>query len=333
MQPRKKMPRYAGPREKKLATRHLEYIAHAMLIEPESVTISQHYDPIIIQVQQRQFNLTNLLNAAPDFEHLYFSDDHLQAYVKQLANANIPEHQKTFGRHNQPHLSPSEKIALHLWTTNNHYRINALLRSSILDEKFGYTDLLTTCIAASALAKPLHYIDDCTPSFRGEDADHAVMDEREKAQRQGKTVTNKGFTSSSKDINRIFGCVETHFIQPESAYNPIGKHIENIAMIPDEEEVLFPPGTEFVYEKNRQGSYTAIPIRSINADMQDNPPHYQHGFTDKALRKIARAAERLNPAVDVSAATRTSRHCACLFTVKLAIATTTAAMLTTTFIL
>ena len=74
---------FYGPRRKTLLTYFLETICYAFLSDKETQIFSS-FEEIeeekyrIVSINKKKFNLTKILRASPDFEHIYFTDQQHQ---------------------------------------------------------------------------------------------------------------------------------------------------------------------------------------------------------------------------------------------------------------
>jgi hypothetical protein len=292
---------HQGPRSKSLATYHLEYIAHAMLMTPDNVTIRKINDDIIVKVKQMTFNLTAILDAQPDFEQLHFTNEQLDAYKAFRARHNF----SNYFRFSHYHLHKSEKIAIAVWTGGSYETMNKFIRNKELDVYFphqAFNIILSCCIAGSAISKPYPKPVNSAPSFRGEHNENVVITSRNDKISQHQLAINKGFTASASKIGSFYREreVKIDMIQSGKAYNPMGKYIARLSVLPNENEVLYPSDTEFYYELLKVTGYSVVykatPVRSVNAEELGLQKTYQHNFTAEQLNEIMREHAILSPA-------------------------------------
>jgi hypothetical protein len=288
----------AGPRNKSLATQHLEYIMHALLADELIKIFYLKSHEIKVTIDDCTFNITKILAATPDFEQLHFSQSQLECYL---------EYRKQNGEwytisRSESNLHLAEQLAINDWTGNDSYWfMNALLRNYTLDKNHFCTEkiaklLLKICIAASALGKPVaNALATITRCYRDESVglhNAEFLQQRVMYAWHKKIINHTGFTAASALGHRqnFFSqrLVNT-VIQQEPSLNPIGKNIamlsryKNLHGILTENEVLFPPNTEFKFT-GKDFDWHAEPVRSVNYADSDL---YQHDFLKNDLEKIA----------------------------------------------
>ena len=122
MQPRQPIELLQGPRQKSLATYHVEYLAYCMLLIPNEVNIYTREHQILVDVMGRRFNLTNIFAAYPDFEQLIFCEYALDKYYVD----GYVDQQKLNAK---PHWHNAETLAVIKWTSHDFKKMNAMLRA------------------------------------------------------------------------------------------------------------------------------------------------------------------------------------------------------------
>lgn len=129
-------------------------------------------------------------------------------------------------------LTPFERQALQWYTGGGHISLNPALRNSdplVMQEPRALPALLKS--ALTKLPNYEGYVYRCMRPYQGYEGEYA----------EGTRVSPKGFTSTSKNASKtkIFGSV---CFQIRSKY---GKDISAFSKVPEEEEVLFLPESEF----------------------------------------------------------------------------------------
>ncbi|MDR3491363.1 MAG: hypothetical protein P4M12_04870 [Gammaproteobacteria bacterium] len=263
---------YQGPRNKRLATQHLEYLIYALMdgtTRPKLDVISA-----TITIDGIQFNLKNILKAEPDFEHLSFHRLQLSAFGHDNSLNTYPD---PLGI-----LHPVEKYAIGYWSGGGYIDFNTLLRFHTLTTE-SYLDLAHICFATHGLNKiNTHEI------IKGYRHEHpgAFLRERKRLAASKQLIRHKGFTAISVDSLHSFGDVKTTL--PEN--NFLAKSIIPYANSRSENEYLFPPNTEFAFIKEDEDNWQALALRSIN---YENSYHYDQAFTPAQLKKIIFHREKL----------------------------------------
>ena len=279
---------FYGPRRKTMSTHYLECIIYAML--DKDTEVYMNYDEkgdCQVRFNRNCFNLTSILKKTPDFEHFSFTKQQLDVYLERLEDKR-----RFFGLHapKQPsYLHPAERLALHYWTldlfNSDNGRIQLLSYSSIQSFLRSFARkpslialiepskfLTTICIAAHGLSKsPPSISSRAIISYRGE-RDNDFLEARITAARAVKPIRNTGFTASSIRYQNCFGNIKTEIFQAPSL-NPIGKNIGKLSDYSREQEVLFPPNTEFAYIQESDTQWKAYPIRGINQEKDKNDTH------------------------------------------------------------
>lgn len=269
-----------GPRDKSTATQHLEYIAYALLAGMTVTKVkSKKKNEIILEINGHLFNLTKILDAPPDFEQFYFTSEQLDAYLVLANSLQIKCKLKSTSN-----LHKAEQEALNLWTNDNYFR---KYQNVLHGKKYDPFIFLSVCIASHALMKQPLSTQDCKIKMnRGESPKqmkNRISDIKEK-----KLYKNSGFIASSCSATNpylLFSRVHIKIIQNDSI-NPIGKLIsEHSEWKSTEQEVVFPPRTEFAYKKKRRlgiiQRWEASPVRSINSTY-----YYEHEMSSEELAKI-----------------------------------------------
>lgn len=292
----------SGPRNKSLATRHLEYIAYALLYKPQQVKAIHHDYKLIVNIQNHSFNLSDILEGRPDFEQLYFTIQQLDFYCKRYS-APLPNCCcMSFIGPKKIELHPAEESALAKWTSSHYIKMQNLLWNAPEGSDWIYI-LLDICIASHGLSKPLTDIKHSPCELtRGESARQA----KSRPCEVGKSTfyTEKGFTATAHNSFINFFClfrpVTVNFRQ-EKSINPLGKPISQYSVTCIEQEVLFPPNTEVIYtnkgyqthqgfkgvqwfkwNKEPRQYWEATPVRSINS----SPTVYNHNMSLQELHQI-----------------------------------------------
>ncbi|MDR3492158.1 MAG: hypothetical protein P4M12_08995 [Gammaproteobacteria bacterium] len=276
----------AGPRVKSLATEHLEYITYALMNKNSGINFFQKNDQTKIEIQGKIFNLTALLKSKPDFEQLIFTKWQLDAYQKESGIYTQVDDEYR-------HLHSVEIYAIKVWTGNMYSVMNKLLRNFTISPRLLEYEglLLIICIAAQALSKPPLSSSLCrSVSYRREEAGRYFEERRQRCQ-SNQLVTNRGFTAASTNGSTVFNYRRhlTYFSQPNSL-NPIGKYINEISCSRGENELLFPPNTEFIYKEENDYTWSAQPVRSANPIDEGI---YHHGFSESELTEIKLHKEKI----------------------------------------
>ena len=127
-------------------------------------------------------------------------------------------------------LTPGQKAAIRDYSHSAYRRINEQLRTrSVTDRTRREVDVLISAL------KNL-------PDFKGDVFRGTTMMARHltKYQRVGEIIIERAFISASRSPLKAFsGNVRFYIVSKR------GKDIEQWSAFPDEEEVLFPPGTQF----------------------------------------------------------------------------------------
>jgi ankyrin repeat protein len=222
----------------------------------------------------------------------------------------------------QSHLLYGEKLAITWYTQDpNYYFLNQFLRAygapyeplptNSLDKSVKEM-LLAAAMASHGLAKPVSAAmlanqPKMQTLVRGEQPVAAIQQQRQQDSLGRKPTTQLGFTSTSltgksakyHKPNRY--PIQIKIKQPVTP-NPLGKEIEelstfgshaNVAEGHAEKEILFTPGTQFIYKPSANSRYfSATPVRTI--DMVD-PFSYSasHAHLRDQLIKILAIAQSI----------------------------------------
>lgn len=142
-------------------------------------------------------------------------------------------------------ITKTEVLALKLYSGSEYVHINKRLRSETMDDEF-YAFTLILC---SALNKK--------PSFEGTVYRVAKLSKDIQSQYiEGEIVTEKAFTSSSQTKSGIKNFIG---VQKMNTYFTIksltGKDISQESGRPEEKEILFPAGTQFMVKKVKKSFF------------------------------------------------------------------------------
>jgi hypothetical protein len=147
-------------------------------------------------------------------------------------------------------LTPEQQSAIHDYSDSGYRRINQQLRDrTVSDRMRREIDILTSAL------KHL-------PDFRGDVFRGATIQDRKllrKYRRVGEAITEHAFTSASRSPLKAFSGNARFYIVSKH-----GKEIDRWSAYPEEEEVLFPPGTQFkVLEYVRDGNDIEIFLEEL----------------------------------------------------------------------
>ena len=146
-------------------------------------------------------------------------------------------------------LTPEQKAAIRDYSDSGYRRINGQLRARAVTAR--------TRHEINALISALKEL----PGFEGDVFRSAAIEGRllRKYQRVGTVITERAFISTSRSPSKAFsGNVRFYLISKR------GKEIDQWSEYPDEEEVLFPPGTRFkVLEYVREGNEIEIFLEEL----------------------------------------------------------------------
>jgi hypothetical protein len=273
-----------GPRRKSLATIHAEYIAHSILENANEVQYNAHGHMLI---NGRQFNLKTLMSAQPDLEQIQFTDYQLDRFVTLIQAHNHSPYRSL----SNSHLHIAEKTVINNWTGGWYSRINNFLRNHIIEQQSQFHSLyvfLQACILGSALSKPYSRPVGSIQSTRGEGSVADVNAKRNEAINNKTVFLNAGFIASSLGGRGFSGGTKITYKQPGDSFNPMGKNIAKMSQYEREKEVLFPHGTEFIFEPNPQNKqhYLATPVRTISREGSHFETAYAASFTNQDLQEI-----------------------------------------------
>ncbi len=291
----------AGPREKHLATWHLEFIAHWFLDNDQAIKTFNQEEMLHVDINGRVFNVTRILEAKPDFEQIHFDEQQLDKYL-----AIIPEEVRKLQVPWCNGLHPAERLAINLWTRGNRFTIEYLSFRSMQDflRQHGrntYTKcvnfiLLNICIASQGLKKlkTQPFFQGEVILYRGEEAHswNAYIKKRTTHADAKKPIKMQGFFASSTDHNTVttFSQMNRHVVRIHCQNSDISK-ISEVSDI-REEEVLFPPNQEFKIIKGQITTWRLVdyllgvktqiwdawPIRSINSENEPARNNYIKNF-------------------------------------------------------
>lgn len=308
-----------GPRIKSQASIALEKVVHLLLSTYKSIECTfNSLDELEITIDGEVFNITQILDHDPDFEHIALTDEQLEKYsrlfLQQTGEAKTAEEYKQNDPKNEcAHLHYGEKLAITLYTSDFYTTMQSFLRSSARD--INVTNRLSLCqlrqtvpkillgvvVAAHGLTKStikastMNGISQRT-SYRGEqipDAPSAnFFKQRVEAIKNRKSLHESGFVSTTvnKNLYNNYNVFTTYY---EDAYSDtFRKNVQVISMVRGEEEVLYPPGMQFQYldhmKIEERDFFSVKPIRSIGGIKPDNysplfRARHELEIVDKAL--------------------------------------------------
>lgn len=143
------------------------------------------------------------------------------------------------------HMKDEDMVALRAWTITPDYQIV----QDVLED--GHMPSVEGLAYAKCLLSGLHSLPDSYTHrgtvFTGEDQSDAWVSARHA---EGETVTNLRFFATSKTKEAAWQGKRVEW-QTESLR---GKHISQFSVIPEEQEVLFPPGTRFQIQQIERSS-------------------------------------------------------------------------------
>ncbi len=304
-----------GPRLKSFATWKLEELAKALLAEElknnkaiRNAVVSQSncFEELEIFINNKIFNITQILQNSPDFEQISLSNEELEQYIwweekkfqyEPRSNKKILSREvfQERGIHGQFHYG--EKLAINFYTVHDEM-LQSFLRchgkqgASIGLQKKELTRrvieiLLSTIAAAHGLQRPISGRESLSPeeklsviNLRRYETDvyaeHDFVRQRIRDFQQQTVSMVPAFTSTSSPGGKYEGRGEDQFnvcsqIMEQTAVNPLGKNISALSNSPLEGEVLYPPGTQFQYT-----SYAVL-----------NKKRREYSFTATPVRTIA----------------------------------------------
>lgn len=321
-----------GPRNKLKQTYALEQVIRILLNSPKNqffnnskgeiyLSVSAEIGGEFIQKIDRKseyikkaadgtfnINITKILQAKPDFEQLIFNDDDLaksEKYFWGCDSDTKPIYHKN--------LNPAEIYAIQSYSDAQTYVAiqDFLINKGSYPNKYSYGEiignslnyhwaylLITICIASHGLAKPMpepiangklsrvENVDIKKPFFKSR---LEKMKKKMAIRQEGFTSTSAeggGWSSKNKNCHIIINSGE------EAELNPIGKPIMDISVHKYENEVLFPPGTQFIVEsysnENNLHKFCWTPIRSIE-DALDT--HNKDKYSTLKKRQAVQAAK------------------------------------------
>lgn len=290
-----------GPRVKTEATRQLEELVQLLLSNYKSMNcFFNSLNELEIVIDSKLFNITQILHHEPDFSQLTLEPAHLSKYACFAINA---KHKPTIGfwkipteldyknrdKYNEcEHLHYGEKLAITFYTSVSFYhKIQEFLRSSaqsknLQSQSFKNLNhlvpeiLLGASVAAHGLAKVPNTIpEENIPYNRYYRYEHGVTSaeffkNRLAAQNTQESLIERGFVSTSTGCGFKLGLLHNinTVVYENAAINPLGKKVKALSKVPIENEVLYPPGTQFQYtdymENDNNHFFCATPIRSLN---------------------------------------------------------------------
>lgn len=147
-------------------------------------------------------------------------------------------------------LTPEQRSAIHDYSDDGYRRMNEQLRDRAATARTRReTDILTSAL------KNL-------PDFRGDVFRGATIQDPKllrKYRRAGEAITERAFTSASRSPLKAFSGNVRFYIASKH-----GKEIDMWSAHPEEEEVLFQPGTQFkVLEYVRDGNDIEIFLEEL----------------------------------------------------------------------
>ncbi|KTC79529.1 hypothetical protein Lche_1549 [Legionella cherrii] len=294
-----------GPRLKNNASFALERVLHALLSDYKTMDCSYNaLNELEISIDGQFFNITQILLHDPDFEHIEFTEEHLDRYsvfaAKKALNKPtlvsqgveiIPSSEDYRRLDNDgecSHLHYAEKLAITIYSSDFFSKIQSFLRkyAQKKDSHNKYSArslrhlvpeiLLSTAIAAHGLAKPtLNTTKEESLSlvrnYRKEivSKDSHFFKTRLDSVKTKSELFEKGFLSTSENNCFSKSYANTHTVFYEDSISAsLGKRIASISTYRKEKEVLYGPGTQLLYtDYHREGSnhfFAVRPIRSID---------------------------------------------------------------------
>lgn len=292
-----------GPRAKDYATQQLEEVIHALLEKTNDVYFTKNdLQEIEAKLNGNSYNITQILKNNPDFSHIELDDTQLANYANFITHRAIykPQLPKTGdipteeaynnldAKGDYAHLHYGEKLAITLYTSKRYKVLQHLLHYSTIkpshhrekEMSLEITEqLLCICVASHGLKKPptnQNAQDDkqcetlCVRSEVVKPNDDFFIQRITNIQKTTLSKNN-GFTSTAANVflphalNADNNCF-TLYRQPNSS-NPLGKYIAPLSVVSEEEELLFPPGTQFQYTDYNviEGAhvFSCTPVRTI----------------------------------------------------------------------
>lgn len=320
-----------GPRLKNDETYDLERIAKTLLGRPQDVSFFYNDNKELeVRIDNVPYNLTDILRNRPDFEHFQFSNVELYKYahlcLEQFRPISLLSHMIYILRaefllyrerekiltDDVNHLNRGAQYAVAKYT-DSYSNIQGLLfyegtsfydfyiQSTPDQFKRVLTDIiLTTCVASYALSQPLlKYRDEirCTRLEISNPSKLFFSDKKKAAEKNGIYV-HKGFTS----FNCFFDPITADFKESDcriktispGGFNPMGKRINYTTAAQFEDEIVFPPRTQFLYteykhEKPKFGKiehhFVCVPVRSLDGI---GPGSYKSPFREPSVLSYAK---------------------------------------------
>lgn len=318
-----------GPRNKNLATWHLQYIIHACLHPDAATTFSKKSFPdvynhstsasletaeelelensdemhVMVEVYGQHFDLTSILKAGPDFNQIYLAPAHLDSYAEYFSSfssrLSLATVKRQFG--NPTNLHVAEERALNNWSGSYYKNIQLLLRT------FNYpSDLLsdlrwvlaTIAIMCNSFKRPQHSC--ITAGTRNEFFNKSVLAERKKNYANKKPTVNRGFTAvSAGGTYNPTTLLEKRTIVRVQQSLSLHPDLISIAMnskLYTEREILAQPNQQFIYmpdlasKKRLHDCWLAIPVRSIDPLSEYE---YQPDLAEEEMEEIRKKSNRL----------------------------------------
>ncbi len=265
-----------GPRNKLLATYHLEKIINALLTKIKPTFIKHHREILVLLYDENSpqpisvYNLSKMLASGANFQHLSL-DSSINDFI--LKNNKTPP--------------------LEYWSSERHKHINKLLRgNSIMLPIAALPDLL---LYPAAITQNLNQL-------RKSKEDHL-----------GKEIRRvKEYTTSQKIATMIrsgnLGLLEYNHAPTSFSYKPDldeklfgekklytekpfahGVNIAQYCKFPDEEEVLYPPSTHFFLTVNEHGEPMARPVETPIADSLHTDQDYRYTASQLSIESLDKA--------------------------------------------
>ena len=174
---------------------------------------------------------------------------HLQSSISQLAQGIPADFNK---------LTPEEKVAIHHYSSMGYRELNKVLRKSDIEgsaKHAGFIKVLSSALNKLPAVSAVVYRGGMLPTFGNSDYFFpfhnlkTVDPERLGNFKVGQIFIDRGFMSTSlhsaDGIRQAFGCREAAY----TIRSKYGCEISPLALIPDEREILFVPGSEFKIQK------------------------------------------------------------------------------------
>lgn len=261
--------------------------------------INPHHE-IEVYIGGRLFNITELLQHHPDFEHMAFDEEQADQYKKivsqyDTSNMGLLDESKFKALATET----GEKIAIFLYTADLYKEIQAFLRHPTMEEseRNKFIDEMQALKTSNKLNEYVTRILLCTgmASFglntlnsspkvqdstveagrlliiRNEATNSVINNKREEMIREAKTSRLTGFVSTSlNDTFEVDSKQKTVIIFRDEGH---GKIIHKISNAENEEEILFHPGTEVKFiAMQKEGDTTfflADTVRGVDLEYLD----------------------------------------------------------------